>query len=247
MSAPPARQPCFLKCSQGTDCIDDYYLPEWFCTGTEGSQPGQGEEAGVDRQAELYLPEWLSTEDGQPGEGEEAGVDHQAEIYLPEWLRTEDGQPGEGEEAGVDKSSYLPEWLRTEDGQLGEGEEAGVDHQAELYLPEWLRTEDGQPGEGEEARIDKSSYLPEWFCTEDSQPGEGEEAGVDRQAELNRQLRRHHTRQDQGALQEQLVTIPVGKALRYTVCYVLNQLTGQTVTECRNSEEKGTKKLTNRG
>ena len=53
MSAPPARQPCFLKCSQGTDCIDDYYLPEWFCTGTEDSQPGEGEEAGVDRQAEL--------------------------------------------------------------------------------------------------------------------------------------------------------------------------------------------------
>ena len=50
--------------------------------------------------------------------------------------------------------------------------------------------------------------LPEGFCAEDPEFGEREEGGVDRQAELYGQLRRHHARQDQSALKEQLIPVP---------------------------------------
>lgn len=54
-----------------------------------------------------------------------------------------------------------------------------------------------------------SEWYPEWLCAEYEEARQGEEGRVDGERELDGQLRRHHGGQDQGALEEQLVPVPI--------------------------------------
>ena len=51
---------------------------------------------------------------------------------------------------------------------------------------------------------------PKRLCAENPELGELQQRRVDGQGQLDRQLRRHHGRQDEGALQEQLVAVAIG-------------------------------------
>ena len=51
---------------------------------------------------------------------------------------------------------------------------------------------------------------PEGLRAEDEHLGQGDERRVDGQRQLDGELRRHHRRQDEGALKEQLVAVAIG-------------------------------------